>query len=267
MNRLSRRPRPSGFTLIELLSVIAIIAVLAILALLSSRRIMDSAGEAKCAGNLRQLVSAWMLYCSENEGKSVTYPVDYPKNDPNKRYNVWISNLLPYLGGGDVDKLLLCPAASKPPVNGDRGGPGNAWRFGVGVPGGRTFLGSYGINGLWYTDIDFMFPDPNMLASVKERLWLKSLNASAASTTLVFSDADWLDFDLGPTPPTAASIEAGTQWQMARHRKKGVNMAFADGHVSFMTIGDAWRSVLFDRGTGTGGVVPRSIDSIPPQYR
>ena len=254
---------PGAFTLLELLVVIAIISVLAVLAVPTLRRTMESSGEAKCANNLRNLVSGWTVYCGENDGNTVIYRPDYPKNDPGRLYNVWITNLLPYIGGGNIDQLLLCPAASKPPAVSSRGGPFNAWRFGS--HSGRTFLGSYGFVAAWYLDLDFMYPNPVILAAVKQSWFVKNINTPAPSNTVVFSDAPWIDFGGPGSIPTVASVEAGSGsgWQMARHRNKGVNMAFADGHVSFVTVGEGWGSVLFNK----IDVVPRPTDLIPSQFK
>jgi len=59
--------RSSGFTLIELLVVIAIIAILAALLLPVLARAKLKGTEAVCLGCQKQLVSAMMMYCSDND--------------------------------------------------------------------------------------------------------------------------------------------------------------------------------------------------------
>jgi prepilin-type N-terminal cleavage/methylation domain-containing protein len=54
-----------GFTLIELLAVIAIIGVLAAIVVPVVGRVRDSANDAKCRSNLRQLHTGFMTYCAE----------------------------------------------------------------------------------------------------------------------------------------------------------------------------------------------------------
>lgn len=65
------RPSPPGFTLIELLVVIAIIAILAALLLPALGRAKEQAYRTKCASNVRQILIAFQMFASENDG---SYP-------------------------------------------------------------------------------------------------------------------------------------------------------------------------------------------------
>jgi prepilin-type N-terminal cleavage/methylation domain-containing protein/prepilin-type processing-associated H-X9-DG protein len=244
----------SGFTLVEMLVVVAIIALLAAFAFPALRKSMDARNEAGCVSNLRNLISAWSLYCADNAG----YSVPIVASDSKRLYSSWVASLVPYLGEGNIDKMICCPAAHKASAQGNRGGTFNAWQFTS--ASGRKFLGSYGISANWYTKMDSRYPDPGELETAKQQWWLRSMNALPDS--VVFSDAAWVDFARGPTP-TEASIQTGTTgWQMARHRNRGVNMAFTDGSVRFLTVGEAWASVRFSK----VDKVPRPKDPIPPQY-
>lgn len=60
--------RSRGFTLVELLAVVACLAVLAALVLPAALRARDSGRRAVCAGNLRQMYAAYMMYLDDHQG-------------------------------------------------------------------------------------------------------------------------------------------------------------------------------------------------------
>lgn len=102
------------FTLIELLVVVAIIAVIAsmLLPALSSSR--QKARQASCANNQRQLMLAFQLYTSENDGRAPLIGGDFNGHG----VNYW-NTLPPYMGGPAYEDMteatmplsVRCPSA------------------------------------------------------------------------------------------------------------------------------------------------------------
>lgn len=76
MKRAFRKFHSRGFTLIELLAVIAIIALLAAILVPVAMRMMDNAGTAKTASNLKSIMSISMAYAADNNGYYLPIRVD-----------------------------------------------------------------------------------------------------------------------------------------------------------------------------------------------
>ena len=177
---LHRNPRRAAFTLVELLVVIGIIAVLISVLLPTLGKARQAAATAQCLSNLRQLVTATVMFANEHKGYMQTCTSDRSgpggDNDPNwviryqdpqktkwsyrsdnKQLMDVYSALLPYMGvRGDVlfetapqdrSKVFRCPSDRWLDVGtaGD-----NGYRIFNNVnplPGGKHYYPvSYGVN-------------------------------------------------------------------------------------------------------------------------
>ena len=67
IGRVDAGRRLTALTLVELLVVIAVIAILAALLLPALSKAKESARQASCASNLKQIVLAALIYADENE--------------------------------------------------------------------------------------------------------------------------------------------------------------------------------------------------------
>jgi prepilin-type N-terminal cleavage/methylation domain-containing protein len=105
---------PEAFTLVELLVVIAIIAVLVVIAVPAVNSAMSKGRDTRCASNLKNLSSAVLAYCSDNNGlfPNPTAPNGGTQND------FWHRQISPYVGVTNFDaftgrskmaNLFLCP--------------------------------------------------------------------------------------------------------------------------------------------------------------
>jgi prepilin-type N-terminal cleavage/methylation domain-containing protein/prepilin-type processing-associated H-X9-DG protein len=242
--------KKSAFTLIELLVVIAIIALLLAILLPSLRRVRDQARAAACASNLCQWGLTFAMYTQDHDGKfppfvgALTFPAHLQ----------WFYPLRSYCG--DVNDLLLCPAATRHEVRADNpwpvpshtqimevGSTRTAWEIsdlrplpkGGGWQQSPVFYGSYGING-WV-------PEPaNMLlrySASRRDLGLTRDNVP------VLLDCIWAGGMVSPgTNPPKDEDALGfmgdiTYFCLNRH-SGGVNGLFLDWSVRKVGLKELW---------------------------
>jgi prepilin-type N-terminal cleavage/methylation domain-containing protein len=139
--------RRRGFTLVELLVVIGVIAVLIGILLPVLSRARAQANRVACLSNIKQLGTAILMYCNDNDGYFPTcawwddglaympYAEDWVHWQANR--NLDDSAIARYVGQGEqLKSILRCPADSF---------DGRKAAFGI-MPGQGPYLYSYGMN-------------------------------------------------------------------------------------------------------------------------
>ncbi len=102
----------NAFTLIELLTVIAIIGILAAIIIPTVGKVRESAKNAQCLSNLRQLSLAVIMAAADN--KDVFLPA-LDKSPPTiLKYGSWTLDIQPYIGNPNASRyasaVMVCPS-------------------------------------------------------------------------------------------------------------------------------------------------------------
>ncbi|MFO7900557.1 MAG: prepilin-type N-terminal cleavage/methylation domain-containing protein [Planctomycetota bacterium] len=260
------RCRRAGFTLIELLVVVAIIAILAGMVLPALGSARQSANDAKCRNNLKQIGIAFKLYLNTNKG---FYPCarwrygDRPKTR-------WVTALGSYIDGSVedpgrestkdtgnriVNAVFKCPAVGASAAQ----CPDGASR------GDYARTGSYGYNWMTFGPFEgYSSPPPFRRTYPVHRDQI-----TAPSQTIMVADAfgqhtrgsDPHSYTLDPPVMLigtgwgrgggGARGGIGTQCPADPRHGGTFNALFADGHVEGLTMEEAGYNS--DDPTGVGG--------------
>ena len=236
----------SGFTLIELLVVIAIISLLAAILFPAFARARENARSASCQSNLKQLGLGLLMYaqdydecyCPRDVGNLVT------------RTACWADVLQPYLKSSQI---LICPSQSA-----------TTRPFGL-IQSPQGLWISYVCNDVYYNDATLgeffgaFFGAGNTtnaknIASIEDTArtvsfmdgsegannsavagqpyadqWeLVSTGGSAGNPLTIFGSSD---------PQYIESYPAANQGDAVARHLGGLNCAFLDGHVKWLTVG------------------------------
>jgi prepilin-type N-terminal cleavage/methylation domain-containing protein/prepilin-type processing-associated H-X9-DG protein len=213
--------RRKAFTLVELLVVVGIIALLVSMLLPALNRARETAVEAQCLNNLRQLVNANMMYATENKGWHVplyelTGPPRWPENPGFCRYlnirvdQATVPNWTPYW-----PKNILCPRSPK--AQQEMG------VIGVSAAAARTYGWPYFSYGYNYTGKKYVDAPKYRAGEIRN-----------PSNKIWFADSLKLDMHYLNSSDYVNETGIPMSAQIAYRHRGGVNVVFADGHGSYM---------------------------------
>jgi prepilin-type N-terminal cleavage/methylation domain-containing protein len=225
-----------GFTLIELLVVIAIIAVLMSILMPALSKIRLQAQSVADMSNQHQFALTWKFYTDDHDGL-------FPTRDG---IHDWPQLMLEYMGGTDT-RIWLCPAATKPWIEGGRY-PNAAWDDDVDLPGigEMKAYGSYAVN-LWCANTKGLDPDSD---NPIEYFW-QTPNIRGSAFGPMLMDGNWSNTEPLPDDEPWATREemVAMGWEpnanemkrvcMDRHGWK-VNACFLDLSVKTTGLKELW---------------------------
>jgi prepilin-type N-terminal cleavage/methylation domain-containing protein/prepilin-type processing-associated H-X9-DG protein len=230
-----RATKNKGFTLIELLVVIAIIGILAALLLPALSAVKMKAQRARCLGNLQQLETSWLIYCSENNDRLP----DNPKLPATNSGPAWVygnvdtradaanpdlikaGELYSYAGSVGV---YSCPTSYNLPDNNQS--PPITYRV-------RTYSMNCYMNGQDIGTSHAGLPAGVYTVNTK----LTGIRKPGPPSAIVFLEEEPFsidDGDFGFSPSGLPGYGPVNEWfNVPALVHRGANFTFADGHVEF----------------------------------
>jgi prepilin-type N-terminal cleavage/methylation domain-containing protein/prepilin-type processing-associated H-X9-DG protein len=224
MSQHARLGRPAGFTLIELLVVIAIIAILAGMLFPVFSRARGKARQTACMSNLRQLSTATLAYVQDYDECYPYFPAWACGEANRAMYQRWFICIEPYVRNKQV---FACPDG-KHTIHYD----------GFDIPDWDGVPLNYGAS-LW--------PRP---ACVARNPWYAPRSYARhefPAENMILSDSAHADFTSGQVAAFAdgpCPLCGWENWPRDRLRPRhngGSNLAYADGHVKWMSAEDILR--------------------------
>lgn len=203
-----------------MLVVIGIIAVLIGVLLPALNRARQTAKDAACMSNLRQLGLGLTMYLNEYKG---TFPAHKQTlTDPPSPF--WGDSLMPYLKSTDI---FRCPAMSPGEYQGNNG---VVWSFAFDAQHVSYGYNAYFLGHYPYNDKN---PEYGYMPFIPPQNWMKVSQVKSSSMCMTFADHgppfNWSLWWPHAAQQTAYSTTANEGVTTTRHRNQGC-IAFVDGH-------------------------------------
>ena len=215
--------RRRAFTLVEMLVVIAIVGLLAALLFPVFARARANARRATCASNLKQIGVALGLYAQDYRY--------YPSVDINAYTNhtcgAWADKIQRY---AKFDAIFVCPSA-----------PYGAYSSSCPAPDKTDPKNIISYNGSYDLNIPNASYKRDPVTGASEMFYPTFQNIGPVrylrpSSTILVLDGDGGFVSPGYQTPPATDAATLESYGVDAHHEGGANVAFADGHVKWMSL-------------------------------
>lgn len=217
------QPKKRAFTLVEILVVIAIVCLLAAILFPVFGRVREAGRRTTCASNLKQIGMALNQYAQDNR----FYPLIDFNAYINGQSGAWAEKVFPYV---KADKVFECPSSrfglfrsGCPPT--DKSDPDHP----------ISWNGSYNLNirdAKWFRD-----PVTGTYTGAYKPLETTSpTRYTRPASTILVLDGDGGFVSPGYQEPPALDVATLQNYGVPDRHEGGVNVAFADGHVKWMSL-------------------------------